>query len=178
MSGTINVRDAGDIASDIEAIIRICETGALSTVGYEVHLQKAAFVWVLVCLRDLMYKAEKYDSRIGFVDDVITTAANEKPQVRDVTDLIKFVRDAMCHPDIDHHWATDKVMLSFNVVYGKSPRPLITIGGNPMGPTCDYEDDVAYGFGNQRIYLKRHILRALDEAKQKLLPLMPDFYKA
>jgi hypothetical protein len=35
----------------------------------------------------------------------------------------------------------------------------------------DYDDDTAYAFGDQRIYLKRHILRAFEEAARQLLPL-------
>jgi hypothetical protein len=58
----------------------------------------SALVDVLICLRDLMAKTERYSSRVAFTDDVVIT-----PRVRDVSDTIKAVRDALCHLDSPNH---------------------------------------------------------------------------
>lgn len=36
----------------------------------------------------------------------------------------------------------------------------------------DYEDDIAVFYGRNRLYFKRHIVRAYTEAKQLLAPHM------
>ncbi len=52
---------------------------------------------------------------------------------------------------------------------------LIAVGGQAISPPCDYADDVAFIFGYQRIYLRRHIFRAFDEAKANLEPAIAKF---
>ena len=111
-----------------------------------------------------MYKAEKYGKRICFVDDIVKT--NE---IQDISDVIKYVRDALCHLDSDNHYVEQgNIKASYNVVYGK--WRLLKIGNSEQA--SDYDDDVCFFFGSQKIYLKRHILRAFEEAKAKLLPLI------
>lgn len=113
-------------------------------------LRQAAFIELAICLRDLAFKCESNGKRINFKDDVIQT--NE---INDISDLIKFCRDACCHIDSKNHKVDLGGTFSFNTLYGK-----IEFGGviNP------YDDDVCFCFGGQKIFLKRHIYRFLDEA--------------
>jgi hypothetical protein len=121
-------------------------------------------VEALIALRDLMYKAEKYASRISFTDDVTVTE-----QVADVTALIKYVRNALCHPDSENHYLEKgNIKATFNVCFGKGT--LLKMGD--FEQTNPYEDETCFFFGSQRIFLGRHILRAYDEAKSKLVPLL------
>ncbi len=126
---------------------------------------QSAFIETLIRLRDLMFKTEQYSSRISFTDDVVTSA-----KVNDVTDLIKFVRDALCHPESENHYidVANQIKATYNVAYGKGA--LLSIG--TAAQASDYDDDVCFFFGLQKIYLHRHIIRAFDEAKQKLSPLL------
>lgn len=111
-----------------------------------------------------MYKAEKYASRIYFTEDVVISL-----QVKDVTDLIMYVRDALCLPDSPKNYLIqNKIKATFNIGYGKCN--VLSMGD--INISSDYEDDICFFFGEQKIYLKRHIIRALNEAKQKLLPLI------
>jgi len=57
-------------------------------------LQQAAFIDLMICMRYVMFKAEKYTKRIDFRDDVLTN-----DYVKDVTDAITAVRDACCRID-------------------------------------------------------------------------------
>lgn len=43
---------------------------------------------------------------------------------------------------------------------------------NDIEIKSEFDDDVCFFFGTQKIYFKRHILRAFEEAKQKLIPLL------
>jgi hypothetical protein len=58
---------------------------------------------------------------------------------------------------------------AFNIVDGKLIFPEVE---GAITQSCYYEDDTAFFFGVHRIYLKRHIVRAFEEAKLKLLPLI------
>lgn len=154
----------GDIESDIKTIEKLLETEIFLPNNISHPLCKSAFIEMLICLRDLMYKAERYSTRINFTDDVVQTE-----KVTDVTDLIKFVRDALCHPDIPNHYLIkDKIKATYNVAHGKCN--LISIGDIII--SSDYDDDICFFFGEEKIYFKRHILRAFNEAKKKLLPLV------
>ena len=35
-----------------------------------------------------------------------------------------------------------------------------------------YQDDICFFFGSHGIYMRRHIVRAFEEAKAKLVPLL------
>ncbi|MCB2300664.1 hypothetical protein [Clostridium tagluense] len=160
----IDFFNRSDIENDMYTIEKILSTNVFSPENAQHPLMKSAFIELLICLRDLMYKVEKYSTRINFNDDVV---ANEK--ITDITDLIKFVRDALCHPDIPHHYLIkDKIKASFNIAYGKCN--IMSIGDIVI--SSDYADDICFSFGEEKIYLKRHIERAFNEAKQKLSPLI------
>lgn len=126
----------------------------------------AALTELLICLRDLMWKCEKFATRISFDDDVCKVG-----KVRDVTDAVKHLRDAACHVDSDLRdcsWASGSVTNLFMVSHGDMSG--IRIAGQILGGM--YPDDVAFTYGGNRVYLRRHILRAFAEAKQRLEPFL------
>lgn len=150
-----------DIKSSIRRIEQLLSCGIFQPQNSENVLFRAAFIEVLIALRDLMYKAQKYTSRISFDDDVKKTE-----QVRDVSDLIKFVRDALCHPDSENHYIeVGNIKATFCVGFGKVN--LMKLGD--FEQVSKYDDDVCFFFGGHGIYLNRHILRAFEEAKKKLI---------
>ena len=156
--------DKVDIGEDIRTIDSLLRHGIFAPANTDHPLFRAAFIEMLIALRDLMYKAEKYASRIAFTDDVKII-----DEVHDVTDLIKYVRNALCHPDSDNHYLEkDNIKATFNVIFGKGT--LLKMGD--FEQTNPYKDDTCFFFGSQRIFLRRHILRAYDDAKAKLLPLL------
>ncbi len=111
-----------------------------------------------------MYKTEKYGSRIAFTDDVLVTET-----VKDVSDLIKYVRDALCHPDSDNHYVEKgNIRASFNVAFRKGVL-YKTRGWEQANP---YADDICFFFGRQRIFMNRHIRRAYKESMAQLEPLL------
>jgi hypothetical protein len=156
--------DKGDVESAIGHIDKILGSGIFDPRNAGHPLFRAAFVDLLINLRDLMYKAEKYAARISFTEDVTVTQ-----QVNDVTGLIKYVRDALCHPDSDNHYLEKgNIKASFNVIFGKGT--LLKMGD--FEQSSPHQDDICFLFGSQRIFLRRHVLRAYDEAKSKLVPLL------
>ena len=161
---TMDFFDQSDIESSIRRTEELLSCGIFQPANSGNVLFRAAFIELLIGLRDLMFKTEKFASRISFEDDVRQTE-----QVRDVSHLIKFVRDALCHPDSDNHYIeVGNMKATFNVAFGRAN--LLKIGD--FEQSSKYEDDICFFFGSQGIYLKRHVIRAFDEAKIKLLPLL------
>jgi hypothetical protein len=127
-------------------------------------LLKSAFIECLICLHDLMYKTEKYSSRIGFDEDIV-----KSDQVNDITDAIKYMRDALCHLDSDNHYLEEGGNKAiFNVIHGQGS--IYTLFGYVQ--ESYHQDDTCFFYGSQKIYLKKHILPAVEEARSKLLPLL------
>jgi hypothetical protein len=152
------------IEDDIRTIEELLDCDAFSPKNGGSPLFKAAFIQLLIALRDLMYKAAKYASPISFTDDVTITEA-----VEDVSGLIKFVRNALCHPDSDHHFLVKGAMkATFNVCFGAT----VVLDMGDIKISSPYDDDICFFFGEQRIFLRRHVSRAFEEAKGKLLPLL------
>jgi hypothetical protein len=154
----------GDVESAIRRIDDLLSCGIFLQRNSQSVLFRAAFIELLIALRDLMYKAQKYSSRINFDDDIKKTE-----QINDVSDLIKYVRDALCHPDSENHYIeAGNIKATFNVAFGKAN--LLKIGD--FEQHSQYQDDICFFFGSQGIYLNRHIVRAFEEAKSKLLPII------
>ena len=127
-------------------------------------LLKSAFIELLICLHDLMYKMENYSSRISLDEDIVKT-----DEINDITDVIKYMRDALCHVDSDNHYLEkgDKKAI-FNVLYGEGS--IFTVYDYVQ--ESYYPDDICFFYGSQKVYLNRHILPAVEEARSKLLPLI------
>ena len=156
--------DHADIDRSIRRLDEIFACGIFSPSNAGDVLLHAAFIDTLIALRDLMYKTEKYAERISFTDDVQLTN-----QVNDITGLIKYARDALCHPDSDNHYLEKgNIKASFNVIFGSGC--LLKLPG--FEQSSPYSDDICFFFGSQRIFLNRHIRRAYHEAKESLSPLL------
>ena len=152
-----------DIQSSIQRIDELLACGIFQPTNSSNVLFRAAFIELLIALRDLMYKSEKLGRRIDFVDD-----AKQTQKIKDVTHLIKYVRDALCHPDSENHYIEAGMKATFNVAFGQAR--LLKIGD--FEQSSEYPDDICFFFGSQGIYLQRHVVRAFNEAKAHLLPLV------
>jgi len=153
-----------EIEEAIKRIDELMRTEIFTTKNIHNPFVRSAFIEVLICLRDLMYKAEKYSSRISFDDEIVKTK-----EIQDISSVIKYVRDALCHLDSENHYIEPgNIKASYNIMYGKGV--LLRIGD--FKQESEHDDDPCFFFGSQKIYLKTHILRAYEEAKTKLLPLL------
>ena len=161
---TIDFLTCHEIKSDIQRIETILGTGIFSATNSENPLFASALTELLIRLRDLLAKSDKLAKRVSFSDDVTI-----KGNVSDVTNLVTFVRDALCHVDSDKHNHDEiQARITFNVIFGKAV--LAQFGDVKIA--SEYEDDVAFFFGPQRLYLRRHIVRAFEEAQELLLPIL------
>ena len=153
-----------DIETSFSRIETLFECGIFSPENSRNPLVQSALSELLIRIRDLMAKSNRHGEPITFNEDI-----NETDRIKNVADVIKFVRDAICHIDSDNHNHDEcNARLSFNVAYGKCV--LMEINGVKIG--SDYTDDVAFFFGNQKLYLRSHLRRAYDEAKRNLQPVL------
>lgn len=153
-----------DIATSFHRIEELLECGIFERQNSRNPLVRSALTELLILVRDLMAKAKVFAEPIEFSDDV-----NVTERVKTVSDAIKFVRDAICHVNSENRTHEElSARLSYNIAYGKTN--LVKTSGVEI--KSDYADDVCFFFGNQKLYLRRHIMRAYEEVKGKLSPLV------
>ncbi|MEK7678884.1 MAG: hypothetical protein AAB356_01705 [Deltaproteobacteria bacterium] len=153
-----------DIESSFNRVEKILRCGIFSPENMEHPLVQSALTELLIRVRDLMEKAKIYAGAVDFTDDV-----NITDRVKNVSEAIAFVRNAICHIDSENHYYEEcNARISYTFAYGQVN--LISIGDVQI--RSKYEDDVCFFFGSQKLYLKRHIVRAYEEAKKKLIPIM------
>nr|WP_320135173.1 hypothetical protein [uncultured Amphritea sp.] len=153
-----------DIQSSIRRIDELLDCGIFDQENSQNPLVQSALTEMLILVRDLMAKSRIYAEPVEFTDEV-----NVTEKVKNVSDAIKFVRDAICHVDSDNRNHDEcNARLSYNIAYGQCN--LAKIGDVEI--KSDYPDDVCFFFGNQKLYLSRHIARAFTEAKRNLEPLI------
>ena len=129
----------------------------------------------MISLWDLLVKSEKFAGRVSFACDVIPMWIGKKSEVSDVTGLVKCFRDAMCHPNSFKHLIGSKMKVSLGSQTFGDFTPIKT--NDFESPKCDYEDDFMFICGPQRIYYHRHIVKAFEEAKTKLSPILAELGK-
>lgn len=153
-----------EIKDDINRIEIILGTRIFTRTNSEHPLFKSAFIELMICLNDLLQKAKDFKVPVTFTDDIVFTG-----KVENITDTISMVRNALCHTPSKQHILGDNFQLkaTFNVNWGKTG---MNINGVFIG--SDYADDVSFHFGKHKIYLYRHIYRALEEVKINLAYLI------
>ena len=125
--------------------------------------QEPVFVSIILKLNDLLQKLNQLGKRISFNDDMVDM---------DITDLVNKIRNAICHLDSPENMLDkeSRIKFVFNVAVGKVN--IINTGKTTIN--SDYDDDIAFFYGDYRIYLKRHIVRILKEAKGVYNELYPE----
>jgi hypothetical protein len=151
---------APEILFDVVRFNELKESKILDDINPQNLFLFSAIIEMLIRLRDLLYKSEMVaGKKVNFKDDVIITDT-----VKDVTDLIKYARDAACHIESSKNIINDNNYSNLSIIIGKGMLQMDL-------PSSDYEDDLAIIFGKQRIYYKRHMLRSFNDAIENLLPL-------
>jgi len=153
-----------DIQQSFSRIEKLFNCGIFNQENSDNPLVQSALTELLIRLRDLMAKSKYYASDITFQDDI-----NQSNKIIHVSDAIKFIRDAICHIDSNNHNHDEcNARLSYNIAYGKCN--IMKIGDIEI--KSDYDDDICFFFGSQKLYLNRHLKRAYIEAKENLEPIL------
>ena len=145
-----------DIQACISSIDELLKAGIFSPQGLRSPFLRPSITQILIDLNDVLQKASSMGKRISFIDDVFPNDGSQ-----DVTTLINNCRNACCHISSGKHLFENN-KFTFMVMIGKHENGVV-INGQSLG--CQYEDDVAIFWGNIRLYLKRNLLRAFQEAQ-------------
>ncbi|MFA5880162.1 MAG: hypothetical protein WC860_08350 [Candidatus Margulisiibacteriota bacterium] len=122
---------------------------------------ESVFTKILIQLNDILQKLKKCNLCIIWQDDINKEDGN-------ITDLVSKLRNASCHIDSNNnHINKNKkdTKFVFNKISGNSPNAFKR-GNLVLG--CNYKDDIAFYYGEYRIYLKRHIERLIKELPQEI----------
>ncbi|QQS59091.1 hypothetical protein IPN35_05925 [Candidatus Peregrinibacteria bacterium] len=118
--------------------------------------RQSAFIELLVRLNYVLQVLDKNSKRITWTDDLEVTK-----KIKDITDLVNNLRNAACHQESRRNFVEGtNLKFVFNTITGEVPRA-IQIGNKFLG--CDYADDIAFYYGDKKIYLVRHIKKLLEE---------------
>ena len=130
-------------------------------INHQVFTQ-SAFIEILIRLNYILQGLNKKNNRIIWADDV-----KADQSTKDITDLIHRSRNAACHSDSPENYIGNSSMkFVFNTFAGKCPNA-IQIGQN-ISIGNEYQDDIAFYYGDKRIYLIRHIKRLLEELPNEI----------
>ena len=120
---------------------------------------QSVFIEVIIRLDYLLQKLNSINNRITWPEDI------SNKSIDDITDLVNKIRNAICHFDSKLNYIDDSNKFVFNIACGKMPNAY-KVGDIVLG--CDYEDDIAFFYGDYKIYLKRHIERLLKQLPDEI----------
>jgi hypothetical protein len=125
---------------------------------------QSAFIELVIRLNYVLQKLNSENRRVDWGDDVLPVQHPKDPN--DITSLVNRLRNAACHAESPECYLYDtRTKFVFNRCFGKGP--IMTLGnGQVVGG--EYEDEVAFYYGANRIYLNRHIKRLLEELPGKI----------
>lgn len=127
--------------------------------------RQSAFIELLIRIDYVLQELSKKGERITWADDI-----QINQNIKDITDLVNNLRNAACHIDSLRNYVTNtSIKFVFNTFVGRSPNA-VQIGQNIFLGN-EYEDDVAFYYGDKRIYLIRHIERLLEELPNQIKKL-------
>lgn len=151
----MNEKEKFEIRNQLNRCIEIYGSGALY--GDSI-LAQSALVELLIRFNDILQFLSSKKLRINFKDDV------KGEGVSDVTVLVNKPRNAACHERTsgENNFSNSRFVYCKFLGGAKIQMP----DGNLYG--SDYPDDIAFFYGDKRIYLNRHIRRLLEEIEKIL----------
>lgn len=135
---------------------RLFATGILSANAVGDPLFRAAVTQTLIYLNDLLQKAKDDGNEIAFSDHI-----NITEKVKNITDLVRQGRNAASHMNTGLN-DVDFGRFQFGVSAGRGA--MMQVDGQARMEN-EFDDDIAIFFGDMRIYVERHMRRALREVR-------------
>lgn len=146
----MNEKEKFQIRQQLNRCIEIYSSGVLY--GDSI-LAQSALVEILIRFNDILQFLSSKKLRITFKDDVGGKG------ISDITDLVNKLRNAACH----ERTSGESDFANNRFVYCRflGGAKMKMADGSMYG--SDHPDDIAFFYGDKRIYLNRHIRRLLEE---------------
>lgn len=148
--------DPNALKSELRRCIELYTSGILHSPNS--IFTQSVFIEFLIRLNDILQALSHMKKRIEFTDDI------SGMKVKDITDLVNKLRNAACHERTSGETQFEGNTFIFNRIVGRVNA--IRIGNKTIG--SEYNDDIAFFYGDKKIYLERHIKRLLNEINDKL----------
>jgi hypothetical protein len=144
---------------ELNTVKNLLDTGILDDINHPcVEFRSPVFTETVIRLNDILQLLSQHDRRIIYAQDVI-----QSEDIKDVTDLVNRLRNAACHLNSGNREVSDleniRILFSFNLVGPKTKLPLV----KGFLLENNYADDLAYYYGRDRIYLKRHLYKLVQD---------------
>lgn len=123
---------------------------------------------MLIIMDDLLQKINDIN-RISFQDDIDQTEELHGDGLHDITNFIRYLRNAVCHINNDKR-NVGNVTISFMMIGGGSEPS--NIAGRII--VNKYPDDACIVLGTKQLYIKRHLIKVYEELKTAYLAI-PEF---
>ncbi|PIZ01691.1 hypothetical protein COY60_02245 [Candidatus Gracilibacteria bacterium CG_4_10_14_0_8_um_filter_38_28] len=123
-------------------------------------LSECALIEFLIRLNDLLQKCKLLCITVDFCDDI--------PNGLNITDLVSKLRNSACHIPSNSRLLNNEIPFCFSII---GPGATAKYGS---GIVNRYLDDIVFCYGNDIVYLKRHLIRAYLESMKKLKALPID----
>jgi len=142
-----------DIAETITTITRL--TFLFSPFSYDIRSVKSIEQYyyfsiiteILIHMRDLLFKLDALNNRIAFTNFVEPQPDKE---ILDITDLVKYFRDAACHNESKNRRNYKGYLFAGNVF-----------------ANYDFEGEITLLMGDSKLYVKRHLVRLYQTVLQR-----------
>ena len=147
-----------EVQSEIERLQTLFNTGLITNpkLNSSNPFYISVLTEILILLNDLLQKV-KNTNRISFKEYIDVNKNFEGDGKNDITDLIRYLRNAVCHIDNDKRDLVKGWIVSFNFIHGYTR----TTPDNPP----DNVDDLAILMGGTRLYINSHLVRVWEEIK-------------
>src|SRR5688572_902218 len=124
----------------------------------------SAVIEFIIHLKFLLESAEKFGVPVNFSDDIPPFKGRKDSSYVNITGLVRFFRNAVCHQTAYDKRKTNKKGVSRGSIFQIGTTPSIHDPGEHFGK---YNDDIAFIMGDHYIYIKRHLIRAANEVLVK-----------
>lgn len=166
-----NTQTAFRIEANINNLKRLLESPIFQFDADCKRYSPSVFIDVVITLHDLLQvaaNASNADLRVRITDSV-GIIPNE---IEDVTDLVSKVRNAVCHINSGNRDAKVEKVERLQFIFCSVPTKSRVNVVNDFVMENEFDDDIAFYYGENRIYLQRHIVAATNAAFTNLVPLI------
>ncbi|UFH54863.1 hypothetical protein [Spirosoma sp. KNUC1025] len=151
------VQTSNQIKVNLARIHALMDSPLFKHDSSEITSWRPVFSELITLLNDVLHQADQLDKRVGFMDNV---GVNGK--IQDITSLVEWMHERL--PNLP---ADQPGQLSDNHLNRYFDRGTGYFA-NGYFFTADFDDELAFFVDDQRIYLNRHIRRAITEAEKSL----------
>lgn len=159
MENLTRVWTRDELNTNLDRIEQILNQACFKRDAPYTSLTQSSFIKLIGLEKELLEQAQQVGKRIDFLDEVGTNG-----RIEDITSLVTGMSQFIYNFDQNERDRLhEETILAphINHFYGAG----VGYFSNGLFFTCNYDDELAFFVGRNRIFFYRHLVRAFDEAK-------------